>query len=167
MGLALLCAPAGKASAFLRAFPRDAWAGRVLAAAAWAGAAWATWLMPLDFLAPVQQPHVLIPLAALLAALTCWWMPDMLACRGVAGLLMLFPCPLFVAVRAHPSAWRLALVTYAYLAAIKGMVVMFSPYHMRRAMFFLADRPALQKVSGAACLVLGALFITLAYTALR
>jgi hypothetical protein len=93
-------------------------------------------------------------------------MPDMLACRGVAGILMLYPSPLFLALRAHPSDWRLAVILHAYAMAVFGMVVMFSPHHMRRACFYLADRPALQKTCGALKLALGALFIILACTVL-
>jgi len=166
-GLAMLALPADFVSARLRAFPRAAWTGRVLSALAWAGAAWATYVMPLDILRAVQQPHVLLPLAAVLALLTWWWMPDLLACRGVAGLLMLFPCPLFAALRAHPSAWRLAPILLAYAAAVAGMVVMFSPHHMRRAFHFLAERPAAQKTCGSILLALGALFTALAFTALN
>ncbi len=166
-GLAFLVFPSSAVAAFLRGFPRAEWTGRILAVITWILAAWATMVLPLDFLRPVQQPQVLVPLTAALAFLTCWWMPELLACRAVAGILMLFPCPLFLAVRAHPSAWRIALVVYAYIAAIKGMVIMFSPYHMRRACFCLADRPALQKTIGIVFLLIGIFFITLAYTALR
>ena len=166
-GLALLALPADGVTAFLRAFPRSTWAGRVLSTLAWAGAAWATWLMPLDFLRPVQQPHVLVPVTAVLALLTWWWMPDLLACRGLAGLLMLFPCPLFLVVRSHPSAWRLALVVFGYAAAVKGMVFMFSPHYVRRACHFLAEHPAPRKAAGAVLLLLGAFFIALSFTALN
>jgi len=167
-GLALLLAPpAGGATALLRAFPRAAWAGRVLSALAWAGAAWAAYIMPLDILHVIQQPRVLLPATAVLILLTWWWTPDLLACRGVAGLLMLFPCPLFAALRAHPSAWRLAPILFAYAAAVAGMAVMFSPHYLRRALHFLADRPAARKICGAVLLAMGALFITLAFTALQ
>jgi len=165
-GLAMLAFPTGGVSAFLRAFPRAAWGGRVLSALAWLGAAWAIHIMPLDILRLVQQPHVLIPLTLALALLTWWWMPDLLACRGVAGLLMLFPCPLFAALRAHPSAWRLLPILFAYAAAVIGMAVMFSPHHMRRAFHFLADRPPAQKICAILLLAIGALFIALAFTAL-
>ena len=166
-GFALLAFPANTVSGFLRAFPRDVWSGRILSIIAWAFAAWATAIVPIDFLHPIQQSNALIPIAVVLAFLTCWWMPDLLACRAVAGLFMLFPCPLFLALRAHPSDWRLALITYAYALAVWGMFVMFSPFHMRRANFFLADRPLLQKICGAIMLALGLLFIALAFTALR
>ena len=163
-GLAMLALPA---SGFLRAFPRDAWAGRVLAALAWTGAAWATFIMPLDFLRPIQHLHVLGPITAALTLLTWWWMPDLLACRATAGLLMLFPCPLFQALRfEHHTNWRLAPILFAYAAAIAGMVVMFSPFHMRRAFHWLAERPRAQKICGALMLGLGALFTALAFTAL-
>ena len=163
----MLALPAAGVSAFLRAFPRAAWTGRALSALAWAGAAWATMVMPLDILRTIQQPHILLPLTIALALLTWWWMPDLLACRGVAGLLMLFPCPLFAALRSHPSAWRLAPILLAYAAAVAGMAIMFSPHYMRRALHFLADRPAAQKMCGSILLALGALFIALAFTVLQ
>lgn len=156
-GFFLLCSPAGAATGFLRGFPRNALAGRFLAVVAWVFTAWATYLFPLDFIAPIQRPHVLVPLTAVLALLTCWWMPEMLSCRATAAFLMLFPCPLFIALRAHPSAWRLVYVTFSYLAIVAGMVVMFSPYHMRRAFYFLADHPLARKTTGAVFLAAGLL----------
>ena len=166
-GLAMLLLPAAGVSAFLRAFPRDVWSGRLLSVIAWVFAAWATAVMPLDFLAPIQQPNVLIPITAVLALLTIWWMPDLLSCRAVAGIFMFLPYPLCLALRTHPSDWSLALITYSYALAVWGMFVMFSPYHMRRLNFYLADRPALQKICGVLMLALGVLFIILAFTALR
>ena len=166
-GLALLVFPVASTRAFLRAFPRDVWSGRVLSAVAWIGAAWAIKIMPLDFLQMVQQASALVPITIVLTLLTWWWMPDLLACRGLAGILMLFPCPLFNALRAHFSDWRLALVVYAYAAAIAGMIVMFSPHHMRRVFHFVADRPVVQKATGGVMFAVGVLFLVLAFTALK
>ena len=142
-----------------QSFARDVWIGRVLATVAWIWAGWALYTMPLEFLAPLRH---WIPLAILVCIpLTWWWMADLLACRAVGGLLVLFPCPLLLAVRFHPSAWRLVLVAFAYAAVVTGMALILYPYFLRRWLDWLAVKPGRLRAAGAASLALGALFLAL------
>ena len=161
--LALLAAPL--AARLAQRFPRDVWTGRVLSAAAWAWAGWALYTMPIEFLTPVR-PY--IPFAALAAIPLTWiWMPDLLSCRAAGCLLTLFPCPLLLDVRFHPSPWRLALVSFVYLCIVAGMILLLYPWYLRRALAFLAGHPARMRAGGAATLLLVAGFITLGLTVLR
>ena len=72
-----------------RAFARHVWTGRVLATLAWIWAGWALYVMPLELLQPIRQWIPLLVLAAI--PLSWYWMPDLLSCRAVGGLLVLFP----------------------------------------------------------------------------
>ena len=146
-------------------FARDVWTGRLLAAAAWAWAGFALYTMPLELLMPIRA---WIPVLTLAAIPLSWvWMADLLSCRAAGGLLVLFPCPLLLAARAHPSAWRLALVVFAYAAIVAGMTLILYPYYLRRWLDAAGACPARMRATGAAALALGALFIGLALTALK
>jgi len=140
-------------------FARHVWGGRLLAAAAWAWAGWALYTMPLELLTPIRQ---WIPLLTLVAIPLSWfWMADLLGCRAVGGLLVLFPCPLLLVVRESPSPMRLALVILAYAAIVAGMVLILYPYYLRRWLAWLAARPASLRVAGAASALLGLFFLVL------
>lgn len=163
-GTFILSAPAA-AMRLAKRFSRDVWTGRVLAAAAWIWAGWALYSMPLELLLPIRSWIPLLTLAAI--PLSWYWMSELLSCRAVGGLLVLFPCPLLLAARSHPSAWRLALVIFAYVAIVAGMTLILYPYYLRRWIDWLTARSVRMTVAGVLALALGALFIGLGYGALR
>ena len=110
--------------------------------------------MPLSLLDPYKR---FLPLVVLVCIPLSWyWLDELLACRAMGGLLMLFPAPLLLCVRSHPSPWRLVLVTAAYLAIIKGMVLMLYPWHMRRVCHAMAASTALRLAGGAVGVLAGA-----------
>ncbi len=153
------------AAGALQALPRSVWIGRVLAAFAWIGAGWATWVMPLSLIEPFKR---FLPLIVLVCIPLSWyWLDELLACRALGGILMLFPAPLLVSVRSHPSPWRLLLVSVAYLAILKGMFLMLYPWYMRRACHTAAASPVLRIAGGAAALLLGSAILATGYLALR
>ena len=153
------------ASAALHALPRSVWAGRALAVLAWIGAGWAAWAMPLSLIDPYKR---FLPLVVLVCIPLSWyWLDDLLACRAAGGLLMLFPAPLLICLRSHPSPWRLVLVTAAYLAIIKGMVLMLYPWHMRRVCHAMAASTALRLAGGAVGVLAGAAILAVGALALR
>ena len=163
-GLLACLAPAFAARA-AHAFPRHVWVGRWLAAAAWTWSGWALYVMPLELLEPVRQ---YIPWLALAAIPLSWiWMSDLLACRALGGLRTLFPCPLLHVARVHPSAWRLVVVSLAYVAIVAGMDLILYPYHLRRALHGLAAGPARLRAAGLAAILLGGLLVGLALTVLQ
>lgn len=141
----------------MRRFPTNRLAGQVLTAVAWIWAAITLNHYPIDFLAMIHGfPTYLIAIVCI--PLSCFLLPDLLACRGIAAICMLFPMPMFLACRMDESAWRLLPITIGYIALTYGMIVMFYPYYMRRLFFFLADRPRAMKGIGAAVLLLAILF---------
>lgn len=153
------------AAAALQHFPRSVWAGRLLAVLAWAGAGWAVWAMPLSFLEPFKR---FLPLVVLVCIPLSWyWLDDLLACRAWSGILMLFPAPLLLVCRAHPSSWRLVLVGVAYLALINGMIFMLYPWYVRRACHAAARSQAFRLTGGAVSLLIGAGLIATGLFALR
>jgi len=163
-GLFMLAGGHAAASA-LQHFPRSVWGGRLLAVLAWAGAGWAAWVMPLSILDPFKR---FLPLVVLVCIPLSWyWLEDLLVCRALGGILMLFPGPLLMVTRSHPSPWRLVLVIIAYLAIIKGMVFMLYPWYVRRTCHAMARSPALRLTSGAASLLMGAGILVTGFLALR
>jgi len=163
-GIFLLAAPP-QAARMARGFARHVWAGRVLATLAWIWAGWALYVMPLELLQPIRQWIPLLVLAAI--PLSWYWMADLLSCRAVGGLLVLFPCPLLLAVREEPSPFRLALTIFAYLAIIIGMTLILYPYYLRRWIDWCVARSIRMQVAGAAGVALGAFFVGLGLLVFR
>ena len=157
-GIFLLSARA-QAAQVAKGFARNVWAGRILATFAWAWAGWALYVMPLELLTSIRQ---WIPILILVAIPLSWfWMADLLSCRALGGLLVLFPCPLMLAVHEDPSPLRLALVIFAYLAIILGMTLILYPYYLRRWIDWCVAQPVRLQLAGAASAVLGAFFVAL------
>jgi len=154
-----LLAARPQAEQMARAFARHVWTGRAIATLAWIWAGWALYVMPLELLQPIRQWIPLLVLAAI--PLSWYWMADLLSCRAVGGLLVLFPCPLLLAVREDPSPLRLALVIFAYLAIIIGMTLILYPYYLRRWIAWCIARSIRMQVAGAASVALGAFFVVL------
>jgi len=153
------------AASFLLQLPRSVWIGRALAALAWAGAGWAAWVMPLSLLDSFKR--FLPLLVAVCIPLSWYWMDELLACRALGGILMLFPAPLLLVTRSHASPGRLLLVAFAYLAIVTGMIFMLYPWQMRRICHALAASPALRLAGGAVSLLTGGALLAAGFLALR
>ena len=106
-------------------------------------------------------PGMVWILAIVLTVLTCLWMENLLTLRALSALFMLFPAELFPAVRLCDTPWRLTLVVFAYVCAVTGMIGMFYPWHLRRAITWRVAKPARVMGFGAAYLAIGALFLVL------
>jgi len=154
-----LLAARPQAERMAKGFARHVWTGRVLATFAWIWAGWALYVMPLELLQPIRQWIPLLVLAAI--PLSWYWMAELLSCRAMGGLLVLFPCPLLLAVREEPSPLRLALVIFAYLAIVIGMTLILYPYYLRRWIAWAITRPLRMQLAGAASAALGAFFVAL------
>ena len=153
------------ASRALNALPRHAISGYVLSAIAWAWAGWAAYAMDIDIINPYKY---LLPYVVLICIpLTWFWLDNLLPCRALGGILVLFPYGLLHTVRSHPSPWRLVLVVLAYIAIIKGMVFILYPWKMRQMIVWVTARPALFRVVGVVEAVLGIVLIALGATVLR
>ena len=171
LGLILLSCGAAAAlapvplSRLLNALPRNRPAALLLSTVAWIWAGYALWIMGLDILQPFKR---FIPLLVLVCIpLTWFWLDNLLACRALGGILVLFPYELLHAARVHPSAWRLVVVTFAYLCIIKGMILLLYPWKMRQSIVWLTARPALLRLAGVADALLGIGLAVLGATVLR
>ncbi len=163
-GVSITAAPARMAAVY-KALPRNKAAGYVLSAVAWIWAGVALMTMGLDLLAPFQK---YIPFAVLACIPLTWlWLDNLLACRAIGAILTLFPYELLHVARVHASPWRLALVTFAYICIVKGMILLLYPWKMRQAIDWLGRRPVVFRMAGATHTLLGLLLIALGATVLR
>ena len=161
-GLFAVARPA-MAAQMLVAFPRNRGAGVALCTIAWLWTAYELDTIGIEIFDRFLKafPFELWILAAVLSALTCWWMANLLPIRGMAAIFMLFPAELFPVIRLEETPWRLALVVFAYLCASVGMFGMFYPWRMRQLLAWLAASPVRVGAVGAAALAVGVLFIGL------
>ena len=137
-------------TAWLTAFPRNIWAGRVLAAVDIAlvarlllseGFLWVDAHRPLVFLAA--------PAAFVIIAV---FMDEFLSVRALGGLFLLIPFWILKAAFLHPLAGKLLMTCFAYLLVVTGMVLVWSPYLFRK----LVKRASTGEYSGYAIGILGA-----------
>ncbi|MEG1479610.1 MAG: hypothetical protein RSD41_01190 [Kiritimatiellia bacterium] len=137
----------------LRAFPRARILGCVLTTIAWGWTTAELVCHPIDFLAFVQ-PYLLW-VGILCIPLSWYALANLLPCRALGALLMLFPMPLILATRDYVTGWRLIPITFSYLCLTFGMFVVFYPWILRRVCHTLADCPRLRKAAGIAALLIG------------
>ena len=158
------------AARLLAAFPRNRIAGQVLCAAAWLWTAYEIDTIGIEVFDRIVRrlwffssdiPGMVWIRAIVLTVLTCLWMENLLPLRALSALFMLFPAELFPAVRLCNTSWRLTLVVFAYVCAVTGMIGMFYPWHLRRAITWRVAKPARVMGFGAAYLAIGALFLVL------
>ena len=157
--LPLLLVPE-RAREWIRLFPRSKWAGRVIAAVdyVWVGVLLAT--TPLGWFDEWKMVlWVLVPIAY---ALTIEFVDELLAARALGGFALLLATPVLNAAQWHPSDARLVVTVLAYLWVVAGMVLVVSPYWLRKsAAFWIASNQRcrlgalLGMVVGAGLLALG------------
>jgi len=148
---------------WLTAFPRNVWAGRVLAAVDIAlithlllseGFSWVDAHRPLVFIAA--------PVAFLIIVI---FMDEFLSVRALGGLFLLIPFWILKAAFMHPAISKLLMTCFAYLLVVAGMVLVWSPYLFR---FFLKRANAGVHIGytvGLLGAALGAVMIILGLTA--
>lgn len=117
-------------NAWLAAFPRNVWTGRVLAAVDIAliaqlllseGFSWVDAHRPLVFIAA--------PAAFVIIVI---FMDELLSVRALGGLFLLIPFWILKAAFMHPSTSKLLMTSFAYLLVAVGMVLVWSPYLFRK-----------------------------------
>ena len=159
--LGLLCVLAPRnARVWVEAFPRSRPAGWVLAAVA------LVWSARLLLAAPLGRFEGFKPLAFLATPvaffLVVHYVDELLAARALGGILLLVPAPILDVARWHGSAWRFVVVLLAYLMAIKGIVLVLSPYQFRRKAALCIRDDGHCRVCGGIALTSGALVVALA-----
>ena len=163
-GVAALLIPE-KMNPIMAKFCRNEILGIVLCVTAWAWAGYALWVLPIDFLTPYRK---YIPfLIAICIPLTCIGMKNLLPCRALGAILVLYPYTLLQVARVHPSPWRIFIVSIAYISIIKGMTLILYPWKMRQCIEFIREKPLLMRIGGVINLGLGATLIWLGIAVLR
>lgn len=101
-------------------------------------------------------------------ALTCVFVRDFLAVRGLAVvLLMLAWFALKTARLTYHTDWRLVIVVWAYLWVIAGMWLTISPWRLRDYLQWATANETRIRVGGALRLAFGLLVVLLGLTAYR
>jgi hypothetical protein len=162
LGLPLVFNHSGYA-AMLKAFPRSAAASYLFFGA---GAAWflyAIWhLSPADF---GDYRHWLFAGFGLVALLSFKCVPDFLAVRGLAALVLMAATPLLTAAyMEYDKPQRLFMVTVVYLALACAIWLGAQPWRMRDFLGWMLARPGRGRAIGGVCAAYGVLLAIVAFT---
>lgn len=150
-----------RSAAAVLAFPRSETGAYVLLGGA---AAWflyeVTQLGPADF---GQYRGILFAVFLLTALGSFVFVPDFLAVRGLAGLLLLTGGRLLDAAFLEPPATRLFLVTFVYLAIVLALVLGASPYRLRDFLEWMYRSERRPRIFGGLFAAYGLLLVGLAF----
>ena len=149
------------AAAWVGAFPRHVWAGRILAAV---DIIWSVWLLLQMGFAWVAAHHVLVYAAAPVAyVLVILFVEDLLAARALGGFLLLAPLPILESAFVHPALSRLVMTSFAYLLVIFGIVLVWSPFKWRQWTERWINRVPVTRAAGIVGLIVGAGMLALGW----
>lgn len=158
LGLPPLLSPR-RFAAFLERFPRNRVAGCCLATVA------LLWVVRALFNAQfnwVDEHRRLIYILTPVAwVMVLFFMDELLAPRALGGLFLLAPMPILDAAFMETSPWRLIMVSLAYLLAIVGMVLVWSPYMFRKTVARWMTAPKHYYAVGGGVLLSGLLLTAL------
>jgi len=150
-------------SSIIRGFPRSPVATGLLFGGASAWFLFNVWhLSPADF-GEYRVPIFIV--FGISAALAFHYVPDFLAVRGLAGLILLAASPLLNSALMewnHPQ--RLLLVTLVYAGIIGSLWLGAQPWRMRDLLEWLYRSPARVRSTGGAVLGYGLLLCVVAFT---
>ena len=150
-------------SSSLKSFPRSATATLVFFGGASGWFLYQVWnLSPADF---GEYRGPLFIGFALVAALSFWCVPDFLAVRGLAALVLLAASPLLDAAYmewSHPQ--RLLLVGFVYVGIAFAIWLGATPYRLRDFFEWLFRTSGRPRIVGSALLGYGVLLGILAFT---
>lgn len=156
---ALLAVAPSMARGAAQRFPRNPWAGRILAALAMAWSLILVREMPLGwFDAYKGWLWAVAPVSYLLIVL---FLDELLASRALGGMLLLVANPILEAARFQGSAWRLAPVILAYVWVILGMALVLAPYRFRKWAGILCANDGRCRTLAVVFLAMGGLFLWL------
>lgn len=99
--------------------------------------------------------------------LTCIFVKDFLAVRGLAVVLLLLAKLMLDTARWHDSQWRLVISTLAYVWIFAGMWFTISPWRLRDIIQWSTASEQRVRLGSAARLALGVFVLTLGLTAFR
>jgi hypothetical protein len=157
-----------KPSAFaaaLRKFPRSQLWGFVLMGL---GTIWFLWNLNNESISDfAAYKSVMLVGFGTVGLLTCVFVRDFLAVRGLAVVLLLLAKLMIDTARWHDSEWRLVISTWAYVWIIAGMWFTISPWRLRDLIQWSTASEGRVRVTSALRLVLGALVLVLGLTVFR
>jgi len=140
-------------------FPRSRVAGRILAAI---DVILIAALLLTEGFAWVDAHSHLVYLAVPVSFFIVVYMLDeLLAVRALGGFFLLIPFWILKAAFMHPSAAKLYMTVFAYLMAVAGMALVWSPYLFHKLTKHMIARPRLSQAAGFGALILGAAMIIL------
>jgi hypothetical protein len=146
----------------VQAFPRSKAASYILLGTA---AAWFLYkvlhLGPADF---GQYKNILFCLFLGVALGSFYFVPDFLAVRGLAALVLLTAGVLLDAAYMQLPQTRLFLVSFVYLAIISAIVLGASPYKLRDFLSWLYRSESRPRIFGGLFALYGGLLIAIAIT---
>ncbi len=153
--------PAQVGAAF-RKFPRSEPAGWVLMLA---GTAWFVWIVRETPLAEFEafKKYFLIGFT-LVGVLTCFFVKDFLAVRGLAVCILILAKVVTEKFRWLDTAWRLYPITLAYLWVIAGICLTVSPWRLRDILEWKLRTEGRIRLLCGVCVAMGALFVILGLT---
>jgi len=162
LGLALLSG-SKTVSALCKTFPRSQAAAVVCFGGAALWFLYHVWhLSPADF----GDYRTLLSIGfAALAVLAFWCIPDFLAVRGLATLILLAAWPLlYAAYMEYDHPQRLFMVSFVYLCIMAALYLGAAPFRLRDAFEWLFARRPRARVTGAVLLGYGLLLAVVAFT---
>lgn len=157
-----------KPSAFaatLRKFPRSELWGFILMGL---GTAWFLWNLNNESISDfaAYKTPMLLGFGAI-GVLTCIFVRDFLAVRGLAVVLLLVGKLMLDTARWHDSEWRLVISTWAYIWIIAGMWFTISPWRLRDLIQWSTASEQRVRMTSAFRLGLAALVLILGLTVFR
>ena len=152
--------PRGMA-AWVGAFPRHVWAGRILAAV---DILWSAWLLLQMGFAWVDAYRIMVYAAVPVAyVLVILFVDDLLAARALGGFMLLMPLPILESAFVHPSVSRLVITSFAYLLVIFGIVLVWSPFKLRQWTERWINRAPITRAVGIFGIIIGAGMLVLGW----
>ncbi len=145
-----------------KAFPRSQTAAYILLGGA---AVWflykVTQLGPADF---GQYKNILFAVFLVVAVGSFYFVPDFLAVRGLAALILLTAGSLLDAAYMQDPQARLFLVSFVYAAIVVALILGASPYKLRDFLSWLYKSEQRPRVFGGIFAVYGLLLIGVSFT---
>jgi hypothetical protein len=149
----------------VRKFPRSLLPGYILMAI---GAAWFLSNLNRETISDfANYKKVMLLGFASLAFLTCIFVRDFLAVRGLAIVLLMLASFTLNTTRWADTPWRLVLVVLAYFWVLAGMWFTVSPWRLRDILDWMTADEKRVRVGSAVRLLLGLFIIALGLTAFR
>ncbi len=145
-----------------KAFPRSPIAAYIMMGTASLWFLYHVWnLGPADF---GQYRKLLFAIFAVTAAGSFYFVPDFLAVRGLAGLILLAADTLLEATYMQDPQTRLFLVSFIYFGILAALILGASPYKMRDFLNWLYKTKIRPLIFGGTFAAYGILLIGVAFT---